>query len=102
MTDEKVVLFRQRPKVSSGSPSVGNDSDRLERLGEHLRMAKAVHTIQWHALSHQEADKIRRAYHRASYWAERVTMAQRWSDELDCHRDGGKFVAFRSKGGGTA
>lgn len=34
-------------------------------------------------LGHVEADEIRRAYHRAEYWDERVTMMQWWSDEID-------------------
>jgi hypothetical protein len=35
------------------------------------------------ALPHQDADTVRRAYARAAYWAERVEMAQWWSDYLD-------------------
>lgn len=35
------------------------------------------------ALAHQDADAVRRAYARGAYWAERVRMAQWWSDYLD-------------------
>lgn len=39
------------------------------------------------ALSHKDADAVRGAYHRGTYWAERVRMAQWWSDYLDEIRD---------------
>ena len=46
------------------------------------------------ALAHGEPDKVRRAYNRAQYWDERVTMMQWWADYLDrlkCARaSGGK------------
>lgn len=35
------------------------------------------------ALAHQDVDAVRRAYARGAYWAERVRMAQWWSDYLD-------------------
>ena len=35
------------------------------------------------ALAHQDKSAIRGIYNRAEHWAERVTMAQWWSDYLD-------------------
>ena len=35
------------------------------------------------ALAHKAADGVRGAYHRGAHWAERVEMAQWWSDYLD-------------------
>ena len=35
------------------------------------------------ALAHKDRDTIRAAYHRGAHWAERVEMAQWWSDYLD-------------------
>lgn len=35
------------------------------------------------ALAHKAADGVRGAYHRGAHWAERVEMAQWWSDHLD-------------------
>jgi integrase len=35
------------------------------------------------ALSHKERNGVRAAYHRGTHWAERVEMAQWWSDYLD-------------------
>jgi integrase len=52
----------------------------------------------WHpdaierALAHGERDRVRAAYHRGAHWAERVKMAQWWSDYLDQLRVGGKVV----------
>lgn len=37
-------------------------------------------------LAHIGADLVRRAYHRALYWDERVKMAQWWADKLDVIR----------------
>ena len=52
----------------------------------------------WHpdaierALAHGQKDKVRAAYHRGAHWAERVRMAQWWSDYLDQLRIGGKVI----------
>lgn len=59
----------------------------------------------WHpdaierALAHAERDRVRAAYHRGAHWAERVRMAQWWSDYLDELRSGGKVIKgkFRRK-----
>lgn len=47
------------------------------------------------ALAHRETNQVRAAYHRASYWEERVKMAQWWSDYLDELRDGAEVVRLR-------
>lgn len=44
------------------------------------------------ALSHAEANQVRAAYHRGAHWAERVEMAQWWSDHLDTLRDGATVI----------
>lgn len=38
------------------------------------------------ALAHKASDGVRGAYHRGAHWAERVEMAQWWSDYLDLLR----------------
>lgn len=48
-------------------------------------------------LAHTEKDKVRAAYNRAAYMAERVTMMQAWADYLDGLRVGGTVVAIRSR-----
>lgn len=35
------------------------------------------------ALAHQDKNSIRRAYNRATYWPERVTLLQSWADLCD-------------------
>jgi integrase len=40
-------------------------------------------------LAHVGADLVRRAYHRAAYWDERVKMAAWWAEEIDTLRNTG-------------
>jgi integrase len=49
------------------------------------------------ALAHGDADAVRGAYHRGAHWAERVRMAQWWSDHLDALREGGQVVPMKRK-----
>lgn len=44
------------------------------------------------ALAHKDRDTIRAAYHRGAHWAERVEMAQWWSNHLDTLRNGADIV----------
>lgn len=44
------------------------------------------------ALAHCDPDPVRAAYNRASYWDERVRMAQWWSDHLDHLRATGNII----------
>jgi hypothetical protein len=44
------------------------------------------------ALTEGKYDKVRAAYHRGAHWAERVRMAQWWSDYLDQLRIGGAVI----------
>lgn len=44
------------------------------------------------ALAHQDADAVRRAYARGEHWAERLSMAQWWADQLDIWRDGANVI----------
>lgn len=48
------------------------------------------------ALSHREANQVRAAYHRSSYWEERVRMAQWWSDYLDSLKQGAQVIPIRA------
>lgn len=54
----------------------------------------------WHpdaierALAHKDSDSVRAAYHRGMHWAERVQMAQWWSDHLDTLRRGADVVSI--------
>jgi integrase len=43
------------------------------------------------ALAHMVAGSVRRIYNQSPYWAERVEMAQWWSDHIDNLRAGGEY-----------
>jgi integrase len=47
-------------------------------------------------LAHVENDAVRRAYHRADYWTERVSMMAYWADYLDELRADAKVIALRA------
>jgi integrase len=49
------------------------------------------------ALAHGDSDAVRGAYHRGAHWAERVRMAQWWSDYLDGLREGGRVIPLTRK-----
>lgn len=55
----------------------------------------------WHAdaierqLAHVDSDNVRRAYHRAEYWDERVKMMNYWADKCDAMRQGGDIILFK-------
>jgi integrase len=44
-------------------------------------------------LAHVENDSVRRAYHRADYWRERVSMMRFWADHLEDLRVGAKVTS---------
>jgi len=46
----------------------------------------------WRALAHKDGNAIRGIYHRGAHWAERVEMAQWWSNHLDQLQQGGEVV----------
>lgn len=52
------------------------------------------------ALAHGERDGVRAAYHRGSYWQERVEMMQWWSNKLDALRNGAQVIPMRRDGVG--
>jgi integrase len=49
------------------------------------------------ALSHADGSQVRAAYHRGAHWAERVKMAQWWSDHIDLLRVGGEILRFGNR-----
>ncbi len=52
------------------------------------------------ALAHGHSDAVRGAYARGQHWAERVEMAQWWSDYLDQLRKGADIVPFPDREAG--
>jgi len=63
-------------------------NEARDRHGNPMWSADAIER----ALAHGDDDKIRGIYNRSPYWAERVEMAQWWSDRLDQIRTGGEIV----------
>ncbi len=53
-------------------------------------------------LAHVDNDSVRRAYHRADYWDERVKMMTYWADRCDAMKRGGDVVEFTRSGGVSA
>lgn len=53
-------------------------------------------------LAHVDNDNVRRAYHRADYWDERVKMMAYWADRCDAMRRRGDVVEFPKSGGASA
>lgn len=47
------------------------------------------------SLSHKDGNAMRGIYHRGKHWAERVAMAQWWSDHLDVLRHGAEIVPIQ-------
>ncbi len=47
------------------------------------------------ALAHGDTDGVRAAYHRGAHWAERVRMAEWWSNYLDTLRKGAAVVPIK-------
>ena len=45
-------------------------------------------------LAHKDGNKIRAAYNRTDYMAERIAMMQAWADHLDTLKAGGKVIPF--------
>jgi integrase len=52
-------------------------------------------------LAHVDNDNVRRAYHRADYWDERVRMMAYWADRCDAMRRGGEVVQFQKSSAST-
>lgn len=63
-------------------------NEARDRQGKPIWSADAIER----ALAHGDDDKIRGIYNRSPYWAERVKMAQWWSDQLDQIRVGAEIV----------
>lgn len=66
-------------------------NEARDRQGKPMWSADAIER----ALAHGDDDKIRGIYNRSPYWAERVEMAQWWSDRLDEIRAGAEIVPIK-------
>lgn len=112
ITGQGRLLF---PSVRSGSRCISENSINaaLRRMGftkdemsSHGFRAVASTILnessKWNTdaieaqLAHVENDAVRRAYHRADYWCERVSMMNYWADYLDELCVGGKVNPIRA------
>lgn len=85
---------------------LGYDGDEMTAHGFRAMASTLLNESGlWHpdaierALAHSDPDPVRAAYNRASHWAERVRMAQWWSDHLDDLRSAGNVIHVDFRGG---
>jgi integrase len=82
---------------------MGYDKDTMTGHGFRALASTRLNEMGWASevierqLAHAERNKVRAAYNRAQYMAERRKMMQAWADYLDGLRAGGKVVAFKGK-----
>lgn len=105
------VRTRARPMsentLNAGLRRLGYASEEMTAHGFRAMASTLLNESgKWHpdaierALAHGDDDKIRGAYHRGAHWAERVKMAQWWSDYLDALRKGADVVPFPDRAAG--
>jgi len=83
--------------------SLGYDKDTMTGHGFRAMASTRLNELGWQPdvierqLAHAERNKVRAAYNRAQYMAEREQMMQAWADYLDSLRTGGKVVPIKRK-----
>ncbi|MBE1162525.1 tyrosine-type recombinase/integrase [Dyella acidiphila] len=97
---------RQRPMseaaVNAALRRMGFDKDTMTGHGFRAMASTRLNEMGWSAdvierqLAHAERNKVRAAYNRAQYLAERKKMMQGWADYLDSLRVGGRVVALKT------
>ena len=90
--------------VNAALRRMGYDKDTMTGHGFRALASTRLNEMGWapdvieRQLAHAERNKVRAAYNRASYMAERGKMMQAWADYLDALRnDLGKVVAIKRK-----
>lgn len=81
-TKGEITMHGFRATFSTTLNELGHNPDVIER-----------------ALAHLPADKVRAAYHRAQYLAERRKLLQAWADMIDGKRKGADVVPIRRSRG---
>ncbi len=103
------IRTRSRPMsentINAALRRLGYASDEMTGHGFRAMASTLLNESgKWHsdaierALAHGDTDKVRAAYHRGTHWAERVLMAQWWSDYLDMLRKGADILPFPESG----
>lgn len=87
---------------------LGFDKDTMTAHGFRAMASSLLNEQGWSSdvierqLAHAERNKVRAAYNRASYLAERRKMMQAWADYLDALRDGAQVIPFKRKASRSA
>jgi integrase len=98
---------RQRPMsdaaVNAALRRMGFDKDTMTGHGFRAMASTRLNEMGWspdvieRQLAHAERNKVRAAYNRAQYLAERQKMMQTWADYLETLKLGGTVVPIRKK-----
>ena len=89
--------------INAALRRMGFDKDTMTGHGFRAMASTRLNEMGWapdvieRQLAHGERNKVRAAYNRAQYMAERKKMMQAWADYLDGLRAGGKVLAFKRK-----
>ena len=90
--------------INAALRRLGFDKDTMTGHGFRAMASTRLNEMGWapdvieRQLAHAERNKVRAAYNRAQYMAERQKMMTAWADYLDALRaDTGKVVAFKRK-----
>jgi len=91
--------------VNASLRRLGYDGDTMCGHGFRAMASTRLNEMGWapdvieRQLAHAERNKVRAAYNRASYLAERRKMMQAWADYLDGLRAGVKIVPIKRRAG---
>ena len=89
--------------VNAALRRLGYDKDTMTGHGFRAMASTRLNEMGWapdvieRQLAHAERNKVRAAYNRAQYIAERVKMMQGWADYLDNLRAGAKVIPIKRK-----
>ena len=89
--------------INAALRRMGFDKDTMTGHGFRAMASTRLNELGWapdvieRQLAHADRNKVRAAYNRAQYMAERQKMMQAWADYLDGLRAGGKVIAFKRK-----
>ncbi len=89
--------------VNAALRRLGFDKDTMTGHGFRAMASTRLNELGWapdvieRQLAHAERNKVRAAYNRAQYMAERVRMMQAWADYLDGLRVGAAVIPIKRK-----
>ncbi|MDR7135322.1 integrase [Lysobacter niastensis] len=89
--------------VNAALRSLGYDKDTMTGHGFRAMASTRLNELGWQPdvierqLAHAERNKVRAAYNRAQYMADRLKMMQAWADYLDGLRMGAEIIPIKRK-----